>query len=416
MRLASMVLLAALFGCSSPSFDVPAGGDSAAADTSSPVDSTVEDSVVEDTEPPPMSDAPCAPLGTSSTVYVDARATRTPIGSAECPAKTIADGLAIVAGLLPAKRTIRIAGTTGTPLVYNETSVLRVKPGTAIVGTGITQVTVTGGAVCEKTNCLFVLEGATSIEGLTINSSGAIGLAIGPGESTISTAKSVLVTGGTNAASVGVYINGPGSVELGPDLRVKDNAGVGLSIDVAASTKVVGSSFNDNLSGIIVRGGPIDIQNTAALRNKVHGVSLLSNAAHTITGLDARDNLLNGVYVESNASLKMRGSTLIKNRVGLVFRFGASNVLDLGTTGEPGGNYLGGKAGINNRAAVCLPISRATKAPAIANKWSVCDPTRVSLLGGAGCESITGYQDIYYAPFNTADPPPLDWTSCSEGM
>lgn len=418
MRLASMCLLSAMFGCSSSNFEVAAPADAAVettGDASSPEDTTVDDAIVEDTKPPPMSDAPCSPLGSPLTIFVDARATRASVGSAECPARTIAEGLAIAAGLAPAKRTIRIAGTTGTPLIYNETAVLNVKPSTAIVGTGSSQVVVTGGGVCKTTTCLFVLEGATSIEGLTINAGGAVGLALGPAATTVSIARNLVVTGGTNAASVAIYVNGLGAVEIGPEVRAKDNAGVGLAIEAAVSAKVINSTFNDNLGGIVVSGGPLTIEGASTLRNKNHGVSLLSNAKHTISNLDARDNVGNGVNVDTTASLTLRTSTLVKNRIGLVFRFGATNQLDLGTFEANGGNLFGGKSALNSKAAICLPHARNAKAPAVGNKWFVCDPTRIPLLGGATCEGISTYQDVYFAPFEAGSGPPLDWSGCSEG-
>jgi hypothetical protein len=414
MRLVAICSLVATLGCSSSDFEVatPSTEDSGVETTSE--DTAAADAVVPIEDAPPLSDAPCSSLGAATTIYVDARTTRPSVGTAECPTKTIAEALAILARLPPAKRTVRIAGSTLTPLVYNETSLLTVKPSTAIVGSGVSQVTVTGGGACGATTCVFVLEGGTSIEGITIRPGAAVGLALGPTAGTTTIAKNVTVSGGTLAASAAVYVNGAGTVEIGPELRAKDNAGVGLIIETILSARV-NAFFNDNGGGIVVKGGVVNIEGGTALRNKTTGVALLSNAKHTIMNFDVRDNLANGIFVDGNAHLKMRATTVVKNRVGLQFRFGSANELDLGTSVDNGKNVFGGPSALNSKAAICLPVARALKAPAVGNKWFVCEPTRLPLAGGSTCEGLSTYQDVYYLPVNTGDPAPLDWSACDVG-
>lgn len=423
--LVAPALLLLLTGCSSSEFNVSNPGDDAGAldDTASSVDAAsgdtgtaVDDTAVADApveDVPAPSDAPCSPLGASpSTIYVDARASGPSIGTAACPSKTIAGALAIAAGLGPGARTIRVAGSTPA-LLYNETSALVLKHSFALVGDGVSKVTITGGGACSTATCVVVLEGGASIEGVTISAGSAMGIASAPAIGTRATVKGVTVSGGIGGANAAIYVNGKGSIDLGPELRVKGNAGPGVVIDDTALAKLAGD-FSENAAGIVVKGGLLQLDGGTALANKTNGVALLSAAKHSIANFTARDNLAAGVFVEANASLTMRGSTLVKNRYGLVFRFGTGNALDLGTLADYGKNVFGGPSGINSKAAVCLPLARTAKQPAVGNKWFVCEPTRL-LLGTGGCEGISAYQDVYYAAVDISTPAPLDGSACDVG-
>jgi len=385
------------------------------------------DTAVTDTAPDvPL--GPCTKLDPNPpTIFVDGRATRDSNGTADCPAKTIGEGLALVAGLPSGKRTIKVAGAPG-GLTYDEKGALVVKFNTTIVGDDSAKVIVTGGGACGTSGaqCVFIMEGGSSLESVTIDSKGPrIGILATPGFLTTASLKSLLVTGSTGDKNMAVGMSGAGTLDINSDVRVTKNTGPGVYVisgRLNAKTPFAGtpSHFDENLAGIVVDGtGSCDLENVTASKNVTHGVALIAttkDGANNIGALTANDNGANGVFVEVGASLKMRRSTLVRNRVGLQFRFGPTNTLDLGTAAflDKGGNTFGGKTVFNTKAGICLPFGRAGCSDAQGNMWSGCSPTNIALPGEA-CDGTGSYQDVWFNGTLSAGKPPLTFGDCTTG-
>lgn len=366
-------------------------------------------------------DAGCPALGASpDTVYVDGRAAAGGNGTATCPAKTIREGLSIIAGLASARRTLKVAGGTSTaPLVYEETAALVVKAQTTVDGDGVERVEVKGGGACAVAaqGCVFNLEGGASVQGLTIRPGARVGLALTPGILTGATAKNLLVTGATSLTNHAVLLKGAGGVELGPGFRAVGNEGAGVYVEEIFSLKVAAggsnpNQFNENAGGIVMMRGTLNFDSGEVSKNRAAGVSLVSTPKHSVSNLVARDNGGPGIFLEAGAGLVLRNSTIVKNRVGIVAKFGALVDIDLGNSLGAGNNVLAG-AEKNNKAAICFPTARNVKVNALGNKWSSCPPPAAT-LGGATCETLGAYQDIYYAP-SVETAPPIDTSGCTPG-
>lgn len=445
LRPASLLALFCLgsLACSSSSFEVAAsdpdaapadggtGGDTGA--SSDAPDTDVPDGVEPgDTGPLPdavgSDGATCAPLtGNPSTIFVDGRTKRASIGSADCPAKTIRDALAILGTLPTGDHVIKVAGgTVEAPVVYAETGVVLVKARTILKGDGAGRVVVTGGGPCGGTSsssCVVVLEGNGAVESLTIDAKGPrVGLAMTPAAFTGSAAKDVIVTGTAGNTNPAVYVQGAGNADLA-DVRVVDNQGPGVLVAQVFRLKVQSLSggtrsvFDRNLAGITMQGGILEVSGADTRKNVTHGVAILSTSAgtHVLEDLVTKDNGANGVIVEGGANLKMRRSTLVANRIGLNFRFGGLNALDLGRTTDPGKNVFAGPSAYNKYAGICLPTARAANEPAHDNYWLACGPTALPLADGESCEGLSGYQDVRFRPIAAGSKPPLDFGDCTVG-
>lgn len=416
MRLVVALSLVLTAACSSSNFDVVDSVDSGGTDSAS-VDSGADLGVPGGDTGADAGPPSCGVLGTNpDTVYVDARFTGESNGTAACPAKSIREGLGILAGLTSGKRTLRIAGgTASAPIAYEETAALVVKNGTAVVGDGVERVTVRGGGACGTSQCVFVLEGGTSIEGMTIEPGARIGLAMIPGVLTGVAAKNVLVTRATGATNHAVYVKGQGAVELGPSFRATKNEGAGVMAEDIFSVHVLPSSqFNNNGGGIVMIKGQLNFDGGEVNSNAAAGITLTSTPKHSITGLTARDNGGPGIFVDVGAGLKLRGSTLVKNRLGLLVKFGVTLDIDLGTTLDNGKNVFGTSAEKNNRAAICFATVRSTKLPGVGNKWSACP---IVTTPSSGCDALSSYSEIYYAAPSAGPDPgaPIDWGTCEPG-
>lgn len=436
-RMRYAVLLGALLGCSSSEFTVAGDGTNtdtgASADTAAATDTGT--AVVDSDTPPPAdsgstadsntvdASAPCAALPMNPPiVYVDKRTTKSSKGTSDCPFATIKEAVAFVASLPSGsgKHTIRVAGgAVGAPLVYDE-PMLVLKWQMSLVGDGQDRVTITGGGTCGEGQCMVVMEGGSTLEGVKLDAKGLakVPLALGPTVLTNITVKSTAVVGTKDDKSPAIYVDGVGTVDLGPDMRVTDNGGPGLVVKNVFSLKITGSAtpnqFNRNLAGIYIQGGRLDISGpTEVSKNRTMGVAILApeKAAHVLDGLIAVENAATGVFVDGGASLKLRRSRLTKNDIGLVFRFVGTNELDLGTLLDPGNNYFVLPSEPNKRAGICLPAARATSSPARSNYFSACPPTDASMVEDVkACDTIpTTYKDIYFAGAASV---PLDLTNC----
>ncbi|MGZ3418470.1 MAG: hypothetical protein ACXVEE_11430 [Polyangiales bacterium] len=436
LRGALVVSFALLSACSSSDFAV--AGEGAPDSQSSDGESTDTGTVVTDSESSDTgtvtSDAPseaavCAPLDmAATTIYVDQRTTRTSIGTADCPTKTIKEALAIVGTLPSGKHTIKVAGgAVGSPITYAESSVLILKANTTLSGDGPARVVITGGGMCSGTPCIVAMEGNSTLDGVKIDANGSksVPLVMTPGAFTNCVVSHTVITGvkGTTM-NPGVFISGNGTVDLGPELVVQKNDSIGVYADSIFSIHVIaaGNKFNENLAGLVMKVGGLNFDGGEVGNNASVGLSLgAANGTINITGLDAHDNGQHGLVVDKGASLKMRSSSLNKNgRFGLVFNFTTglgANDLDLGKALDLGKNLFGASTGSNKFGGICLPISRAAKGDAQGDKWSTCDPIQSAFPDSTGnCDATpAAYADIWYAPNATATTP-LTVAGCTVGM
>lgn len=425
-----VAVLAALLGCSSSNFEVAPPPDTGvpAADTGAvvadsetpPADTgdTVETAVPDTALPPCTELVPNPP-----TVFVDKRSKRMAQGTSDCPFPTIKDALAFVAGLPggSGKHTVQVVGgIAGTPLVYDE-PMLVIKPGTELRGDGAERVVITGGGACgtEGAVCMVIMEGNTALEGVTIDAKGLpkIPLAIGAPFLNWVVVKSTTVRGAADKTPA-MLVDGAGIVELGPELKINDNASTGIFVKSTGSIKLNGfNQINRNLLGVYMVAGTFDINGaTEVIGNKSVGVAIAaSDKKHTIDGAIITDNASYGVYVDG-AGLKMRRTKLVRNDIGLMFRFLAGgNELDLGTHLSPGANILGAKLEANKRAAICLPTYRSTSSPARGNALYTCPTTPTAIGEGEKvCDTLPAdYRDVYYgAPAVSTPAAPLDLGGC----
>ena len=394
-----------------------------------PADTDEDTGTTLEASPPPEA-GPCAEIAANPpTVYVDKRSTRASKGTSDCPFATIREAVTFVAALpsTSGKHTIRVAGgTAGAPLVYDE-PMLVLKPNTTLIGDGPGRVVIIGGGTCNMAVCMVVMEGNTALEGVTIDAKGGqkIPLAMGPGILTGASAKSITVTGTKDDKTPGIYVNGGGAAELGPDVKVIDNGGHGILVQTIYSLKLTGApgspnQINRNLYGVQLLAGRLEINGaTEVSKNARHGVILVMNdkTTHVLDGLQAVDNGGTGLFVDGGAGLRLRHSKLVRNDLGLSFRFAIGNELDLGTGFSPGDNFIGGLTEKNKRAGICLPSSRVTNSPARGNGFSACPPTASPMPESEkACESLSGdYRDIYFG-VGTISPTsgvPLELDGCT---
>jgi len=436
MRHASL-LVVLLMGCSSSDFEVAESADTGgladdtgtiAADTDSPVDdigTVVDSGTTADAQP----EVPvvCAELAANpAVVYVDKRSTRATKGTAECPFTTIKDAIAFINGLPSGsgKHQVRVAGgAIGSPVVYEEPTLV-LKWQTTVTGDGMGRVVITGGGACGEGTCMIVMEGGTTLEGVSLDAKGLakVPLVMGPGFLTTALVRSTEITGTRDDKNPAVYVEGGGAAEVGPDVRIHDNGGHGILVKNIGALKVTSAGgtpnqLHRNLVGVQMIGGRLEMVGANEVyKSKVHGVVIITAERNNfIDGLVATENAGTAVYVDGGASLKLRRSKLLANDTGLFFRFNTTNELDLGTLLDPGGNTLGTKLITNKRMAICLPAGRTANAPARANYFGVCPPTAATMAEAVNaCELVPpgAYKDIYFASNGTEPIPPFDLTSC----
>jgi hypothetical protein len=423
--------------CSSAEFAVAPEDDSGGSvEDTATTDAAPDDTAIEDTGSPSdsaLEAAPCAPLDmAATTVYVDQRTTRTSIGSADCPTKTIKEAIAIIGTLPSGKHVIKVAGgAAGSPIVYEESGALLLKANTSLEGDGPARVTITGGGTCSGTGCIFGMEGNSSIQGVTIDAKGPkIPVVMGPAGFTNCVLSHSVITGvkGSMSPLPAVFIAGNGTVDLGPELVVNKNESLGVYADSIFSIHVIaggtGNRFNDNQVGFAMKTGYLNFDGGEVAKNSALGMAISSTTGTVdITGLDAHDNALHGLVVDKGASLKLRNSSLNKNGgFGLVFVFTtglSGNDLDLGKGGDPGNNLLGAATGSNKFGGVCLPVGRIAKGSAQGDKWSRCEPIQSPFVSGATdptCDTDPGsYADVWYTAGTTGGVP-FDTGGCMVGM
>jgi hypothetical protein len=359
---------------------------------------------------------PCAPLTTIATdVYVDQRFTGVaPTGVAACPFTTIAAGIAAAAGLA-GTRTVHVAGAAPA-LVYAEAAPVAVAANLVIQGDGPAKTTISASGVCGAGTCAVGVAGGGTLDGFTVVSSG------GDGIRTEAAAPAPIVKNVSASGSKGNGIVALGGATLGPNIVASNNGGQGVASTGATGAVhvVAGANAFDNngANGIDVEGAALTFEGGSATGNGFNGIRFggvggLGNT-HTVTALVAKNNNT-GISSFGSQNLTVRSSTLVTNKFeGLLFNYAAGYTLDLGKTGDAGGNVFGGAtiATRNAKAGIylCKSLGAGTQA-AEGNSFAACPPTQTSL---AGCDvAPAAYADVAYAPAVAGDP--VVATACSVG-
>lgn len=365
---------------------------------------------------------PCGTLASdASTLYVNATSTREAVGTATCPFRTIKDALNAITGPVAGLRSVVVAGGAGS-VTYLESGALVLKK-TRLIGAGVGKVRIQGGGACGAAQCVIVLDGDSSVEGVTIDAGGRIGLMIAPnGSPSAPYAKNVVVRGATSEGGAATVVNGTGQVDLGPGFQAIYNAGIGVHVQAAGSVRVLAgaNAFNDNKIGLLVGAGVLQFESGEVMRNKSSGLFLGSlSGTHLVRSATCKDNLGHGLVIEANVAVKVRSSSFVGNQIGVNVRnvlSAATTAIDFGTTADPGKNVFGTKLAKNSRASLCFPNSAKAKIPAYGNVWPACSLGE-DFVGGLTCETLTRYADVFYTATAPESGLPLDLGgSCTDTL
>lgn len=351
---------------------------------------------------PDSGPAPCGTLAADPTeVFVDPRSTRDSVGTETCPFLTLDEAAALAA---PAgQRTVHLAGDDPA-LTYEVAEVLVIRPGETLQGAGEDAVLLTGGGRCFIDDCVVSIHGG-ALAGVTVVSATGIAVEIPAGNDgsaiTDVTARDSDLDGFyvrssatlTRVTSINNGRDGlnarTGTVAI-TDSRFDRNDRSGIFADRQVSIAMTGGSVNSNDSAGIF------LQDSSG-----------AGRSHAITGVDLIQNLGFGINVTGTASLTLRDSVLRGNQVGVAFRVGLGNSLDLGTAGDPGGNQIGGATRRNIRSGLCIDNSGAAASQvAEGNSWQSCAPSQREITGPF-CNSQNTYADVGFVPGPSGGAPPL---------
>ncbi|MEO7097047.1 MAG: hypothetical protein ABI175_27555 [Polyangiales bacterium] len=440
---ASMIVPLAHVACSSAAFDLaPADqGDAASTDTGGGGDDTGgggtdtgggdDTSEARDTSPPPPADgggpdtAPpppdaigsdgisgeggvtCASLPSGATdVYVDKKATGPSTGTAACPFKTIGEATTL-SWSGSTVRTIHVAG--GSPAFdYPETASVVVRANVKLLGAGPAATTISKGGSCPGGgSCVVLVEPGGILDGFNIPSGGGSSVVTNAstGGTLVPAVRNCVVTDATVGANIVIR----GGADLGPNLTVTKSYGVpGVQSSGAGIIHVIGTTnaFDKNgTSGFVIDGAAnLMFDGGSASGNGTHGLRLAGTGSYGVSNLQAIGNVSVGINVGSLGSIQLRKSTLIGNRIGLIFPQSATNNADLGTTTSAGGNVFAASTGThtNTIAGVCLANVLRT-ITAEGNTWQACPPSQGSVTG-CDLDGGTPYRDVYVSPGPTLPP------------
>lgn len=409
------VLVVASLGCSSASFEVTSAGDAQPQDSATS-DAAPDGSTIDDGATTSEGSVGCPSVPAGEDLYVDSRSTapRT-TGDVACPFLTIADAIA-AAGPTGARRILVRGGSATAAREYKEDGVLHLRSGlTLLADTGDYSVRITGaGGNCNAAGstfaCLMLMDPGSTLDGFVVDASGPRDAIVATADGTGSLAvKHSGVTGASVDGTTGMRIFG--AADLGPGFQAQSNAKHGISIYGVSTVKLLGGGSHNLFaknggSGINMEGGVIVLTNTVVNDNAVYGLRIASSASgtHTIDGLDAHNNAVAGVYVESGASVTVRNSTFLKNRIGLIGRNGTTNFIDLGSPAAPGNNVFAGATTRNDLAGLCFANARLNGGQAEGNKWSACPPVVTPTTVACAFSGSVAYADVYVHGLSGATP------------
>ena len=351
---------------------------------------------------PDSGPAACGSLTTDPVeVFVDPNSARESIGTQPCPFLTIEEAAALEA---PAgTRTIYVAGADPA-LTYELSDVLLIRSGERLVGEGEDAVLFTGGGGCFIDDCVISIRGG-GVSGITAVSETGIAIEVPAGNdgSTISNVTA------RDSDRDGLYVRS--SVTIA-NVTSRGNGRDGLNARTGIIT-IVDSKFDRNDNHGIFADQQVTIQMVGGSinSNRDDGAFLADNSGvgreHSVSGVDVIQNLGFGIAVFGPSSLTLRDTTLRSNEVGVSFRAGASNFLDIGTAADPGGNHFGGATGRNVRSGLCIVNSGANGSQVgEGNLWRSCAPTQRE-INGSFCVSQNTYSDVGFVPSATGGSAPL---------
>ncbi len=382
-----------------------------------PLDAPPPDASPPDASPPDASPPDAAGCGVltadPSDVYVDRSSSLASMGTATCPFLTVLEATSLSAP--GGTRAIHVKG--GTPVfVYDEAGVIVLRTGEALVGDGETTTRITGGGSCTIGDCVVSLRKG-SLSGVTVVSSTGSAIEIPTGND----GSSVDNVTARDSADNGFYVRASATLS---NVTASGNGRDGLNARFGVVT-ITNSRFDGNrMRGIYAdRAVAIDFRGGSVSGNRSDGISVQNSATvtgavlHTLTGLQIIQNLGYGIDAAGTASLLVRATTMRGNEAGLVFRYGVSNTLDVGTAASSGDNVFGGATpGQRNiRAGLCLEQSGATASQAAeGNSWGTCPPSQKE-ISSFTCRSLNTYADVGYIPAAAGGAPVIPPVPCTVG-
>lgn len=349
----------------------------------------------------------CKPVAVNGDLYVDSNTVvKTPNGSEGCPFPSIVQAVDVAADSTGARVIHVQGGSSAAARLYAEPALIKLRAGlTLVADTGPSSVRITGKGSCTAATqtfpCVMQMEPGSTLDGFVVDAAGprdAIVATAGGADSVV--IKNSGVTGASAELTIG--LRAYGSLVLGPGFQAQNNARDGVHTFGAGTIRVVAGGkanlFSKNGgSGLNLEGGVLVLTNAVASDNGVYGVRIASSTAgtHTLDGLEARNNVDAGVYVESAASIKMRSSALTGNKIGLLGRNGAANFIDLGSPASLGNNVFGGKTAKNTVAGICFANVRDGGGSADGNSWATCPPSVSVVSIPCTFTGATPYADAY---------------------
>ena len=396
--------------------DLARSGDLATADLSSAPDLV---SAPDLTSPPDLTFS-CGTLAADpSDVYVDKSATTASVGTQACPFHTVREATTLAAPGAATTRTIHLAGGA-----YVESGLVSVGARVILAGAGEALVAISGGGTCATAaaTCTVSVQAGGTLSGVTASSSVGYAVEIGSGADGAVidhvTARDSAFDGFCVRASATLSnISALSNLRWGLTGRSMSASAITLSItNVTIRGNQQGGLLVDRLASLTLTGGTVE-------SNALDGIDLGDSSTvtgarqFTLANLSVRSNLGYGISVASTGSLHLRGSTLLGNEAGLVFGVGTTNVLDVGTVADAGGNTFGVATASNRnvRSGLCFEQSGATSSRvAEGDTWSACPPTS-SKSPTSTCHGINTYADVGYVPAGTGGNPVAAPASCTIG-
>ena len=235
----------------------------------------------------------------------------------------------------------------------------------------------------------------------------------------------ISVSNGTLAMGQGVVVTGAGTAS-----RRRDGLNIaGGTVNIAVAAGQAPTQFNNNTQhGIYVTGsGVVNIEGVpvtsvspngqgtvVANGNFFAGMQIFESpgaaAMSTINGLVAWGNTQNGLRLYGGTKVKIRNGVFLMNGLDAIYltsyeaTAAGNNLaeLDLGTTADPGRNYLQGAVGSNpNLAGLCISMSDNMGALTLATRGNLfAGPTDCATSTAAITRSTVcgGYTDLGVIP------------------
>lgn len=414
-------------GCSSADFEVAqdpsADTGGTTADTATPSeDSTVvadaggPDEGVSDSN---VGEAGCPALTNPLEIWVDATSTVAPAtGSSSCPFRHVVEAIDY-ANKLGGSRTIKVRSG-----IYTESAAIILRSGLTLTGAGVGVTKLAGGGACYESTaaykCVVRVDAGAILERVSVDAgpTGKHGVVVGSSGGSYAIVRSTAITGAVGDGNAGILATA-GAI-LGPNIESTGNR-YGLVIWGNQTVTVLAGTnkFDNNAAiGINHEGTGVFTFNGGSVSNNLVGIKLgepytATPPMHDIKDLTAKNNVEVGVRIMAVASARIRNSTITGSKIGVMATHGASNFIDLGTSGSLGGNNFGGSTVKNSMAGVCALFTQATPMNVQGNTFPECGtPRSLGDIGtSAGCESITEYEDVWYRGASV----PVT-TGCTKGM